>query len=313
MEIDDIELKSNLFLAPMAGVTDFAFRSLSREFGAGFSYTEMVSSKGLIYSKNNDIYEKMLYTLPNESPVAVQLFGNEPDIMALACKHPLLQKFDCIDINMGCPAPKIIKNGEGSALLKNFKLAEQIVKICVKESNKPITVKMRTGFETGSNVSLELGKILEEAGASAICLHGRTREQFYSGEVNYEAIAKLKSALKIPVIGNGNVVDVPSYNKMLETGCDAVMIGRGALGKPWIFSTLNPETTKADIEINKKEVITKHIKLLKQVYPERFIVTHMRKHLLWYVKDIPCASQLRLKLCRIESIKEALTYINEIF
>lgn len=308
MEIGDIKLKSNLFLAPMAGVTDFAFRNIAREFGTGFSYTEMISSKGLIYSAKNDIYEKMLYTLPNEKPVAVQLFGDNPDIMALACKHPLIQKFDCIDINMGCPAPKIVRNGEGSALLKNLKLAGEIAKRCVKESNKPITVKMRIGFEKQSNVSLELGRILEEAGVSAICLHGRTREQFYSGEVNYEPIAKLKSALKIPVIGNGDVVDKPSYNKMLETGCDAVMIGRGALGKPWIFSTLTKE-----ININKKEVIIKHIELLKQKYPEQFIVTHMRKHLLWYVKDIAWASQLRLKLCKVESIQQTITYINEIF
>lgn len=309
MKIANLDFKSNLFLAPMAGVTDFAFRSLAREAGAGFSYTEMISAKGLIFSNNSEVYEKMLYTLPNEKPVAVQIFGNDPEVMAKACTRPEIQKFDLIDINMGCPAPKIIRNGEGACLLKNLSLARQIVESCVKATTKPITVKMRSGFETGSNVSLQFGKMLEEAGVSAICIHARTREQFYSGSVDYEIIASLKAKLKIPVIGNGDVFDKVSYQKMAETGVDAIMIGRGALGRPWIFSSLLQDNFKVD----KKEVIKKHFNLLAQVYPEKFIVSHMRKHLLWYVKEMPSANKLRLKLCNIESISEAFNLLDEIF
>ncbi|MDD3397080.1 MAG: tRNA dihydrouridine synthase DusB [Clostridia bacterium] len=309
MKIANLNFKSNLFLAPMAGVTDFAFRSLAREFGAGFSYTEMISAKGLIYSKNSDVYQKMLFTLPTENPVAVQIFGGEPEIMAKACQCPEIQKFDIVDINMGCPAPKIIKNGEGSCLLKDLKLAKQIAECCVKASSKPITVKMRCGFDNNSNVSLELGRMLEEAGVSAICIHARTRQQFYSGSVDYDIIASLKAKLKIPVIGNGDVFDKESYKKMKGTGVDAIMIGRGALGRPWIFGSLLQDNFKVD----KKEVIKKHFKLLEQIYPERFIVTHMRKHLLWYVKEMPSANKLRLKLCNIESASQAFTLLDEIF
>lgn len=309
MKIANLKLKSNLFLAPMAGVTDFAFRSIARDFGAGLSYTEMVSAKGLLFSKNSDIYKKMLYTLPNEKPVAVQLFGNEPKIMAENCKLSEIQKFDFIDINMGCPAPKIVKNCEGSSLLKDLKLARQVAESCVKASSKPVTVKMRIGYEINSDISLELGKMLEEVGVSALCLHGRTREQFYSGNVNYEAIAKLKSKLKIPVIGNGDVFDFKTYQKMKETGVDAIMIGRGALGRPWIFSSIFQDNFK----VNKKDIIKKHFNLLQKVYPERFIVNHMRKHLLWYVKEMPNANKLRLILGDINSISQAFELIDEIF
>ncbi|MDD3232504.1 MAG: tRNA dihydrouridine synthase DusB [Clostridia bacterium] len=326
MKIGKIDFSSNLFLAPMAGVTDFAFRSIAREFGAGFSYTEMVSGKGLVFSKKREVYKQMLYNLPNESPVAVQLFGSEPDVIVQACRHPDIQKFDCIDINMGCPAVKIVRNGEGSALLRNLKLAEKLAKECVKAvAPKPVTVKMRIGFENNSNVSLELGRMLENVGVSAICLHARTRDQFYSGSVNYEAIANLKSKLKIPVIGNGDVVDLASYKKMLETKVDAVMIGRGALGKPWIFELLSNELknekTNKDKNINisiyennnKKEIIKKHFILLEKIYSEKFIINHMRKHLLWYVKEIPYAVKLRQELCKIESKEHVFMLIDKIF
>jgi len=328
MKIGKIDFSSNLFLAPMAGVTDFAFRSIAREFGAGFSYTEMVSGKGFIFSKKREIYQQMLYNLPNENPIAVQLFGSEPDIMAQACRHPDMQKFDCIDINMGCPATKIVKNGEGSALLRNLKLAEKLAKECVKAfAPKPVTVKMRIGFENNSNVSLELGRMLENVGVGAICLHARTRDQFYSGNVNYEAIANLKSKLKIPVIGNGDVVDLTSYKKMLETKVDAVMIGRGALGKPWIFEHLSSNELKnkkinndeknivifENKKLDKKEIIKKHFILLEEVYSEKFIINHMRKHLLWYVKEMPYAVKLRQELCKIESKEHAFRLIDKIF
>lgn len=309
MKIANLKFNSNLFLAPMAGVTDFAFRSIARNFGAGFSYTEMISAKGLIYSKNSEIYKKMLYTLSNEKPVAVQIFGNEPKIMAKVCQLPEIQKFDCIDINMGCPAQKIVKNCEGSGLLKDLKLAKQVAESCVKASSKPVTVKMRIGYEINSDISLELGKMLEEVGVSAICLHGRTKEQFYSGNVNYEIIAKLKSKLKIPIIGNGNVFDFNTYQKMKKTGVDAIMIGRGALGRPWIFSSIFQNNFK----VNKKLVIKNHFNLLQTIYSERFIINHMRKHLLWYVKEMPNANKLRLMLSNINSINQAFELIDKIF
>ena len=309
MKIANLKFNSNLFLAPMAGVTDFAFRSIARNFGAGFSYTEMISAKGLIYSKNSEIYKKMLYTLSNEKPVAVQIFGNEPKIMAKVCQLPEIQKFDCIDINMGCPAPKIVKNCEGSGLLKDLKLAKQVAESCVKASSKPVTVKMRIGYEINSDISLELGKMLEEVGVSAICLHGRTKEQFYSGNVNYEIIAKLKSKLKIPIIGNGDVFDFNTYQKMKKTGVDAIMIGRGALGRPWIFSSIFQNNFK----VNKKLVIKNHFNLLQTIYSEKFIINHMRKHLLWYVKEMPNANKLRLILSNINSINQAFELIDKIF
>jgi len=309
MKIANLKFNSNLFLAPMAGVTDFAFRSIARNFGAGFSYTEMISAKGLIYSKNSEIYKKMLYTLSNEKPVAVQIFGNEPKIMAKVCQLPEIQKFDCIDINMGCPAPKIVKNCEGSGLLKDLKLAKQVAESCVKASSKPVTVKMRIGYEINSDISLELGKMLEEVGVSAICLHGRTKEQFYSGNVNYEIIAKLKSKLKIPIIGNGDVFDFNTYQKMKKTGVDAIMIGRGALGRPWIFTSIFQNNFK----VNKKLVIKNHFNLLQTIYSEKFIINHMRKHLLWYVKEMPNANKLRLILSNINSINQAFELIDKIF
>ncbi|MDD4815559.1 MAG: tRNA dihydrouridine synthase DusB [Clostridia bacterium] len=314
MKIKNLEIKNNIFLAPMAGVTDFAFRSICRDFGAGLSYTEMISAKGLIFSKSKKIYQEMLFTLPNEKPCAVQIFGNDPKIMAQVCKLPELQKFDIIDINMGCPAPKIVKNGEGSALLKNLDLAVEVARACVEATDKPVTVKMRMGYGKDENVSIELAKRLEKVGVSAICLHGRTREQFYSGKVDYNAIKRLKESVKIPIIGNGDVFDLNSFLEMQKTGVDAVMVGRGALGRPQIFKFLKNNSESEKILPTKTqliETIKKHFALLQKVYPENFIVSHMRKHLLWYVKDQPKANQLRLQLCKIESIEEAVKILQE--
>ena len=311
MKIGNVELKNDLFLAPMAGVTDFAFRALAREYGAGFSYSEMVSAKGLVYNGENEEYKKMLHTLPVEKPVSIQLFGSEPKFMAMAAALPCVQKFDIVDINMGCPAPKVIRNGDGSALLKDVKKAGEVARAVVTASGKPVTVKMRLGFDKNENVSIEFGRILQDSGVSAICLHGRTREQFYSGESDFDAIAAFKAKIDIPVIGNGDVLDLVTYNKMKQTGVDAVMIGRGSLGKPWIFDEILSGKKLSLCE--KGEVIIRHIDLLSEIYPERFIVNHMRKHLLWYVKDFHGANKLRMELCKISSILEAKTHIKNIF
>ena len=221
--------------------------------GASLTVTEMVSAKALMY-ESAKTYD-LLQTFEGEKPVAVQIFGREPEIMALACKNPALDKFDIIDINMGCPAPKIVKNGEGSALMKEFDLAKDIIKACVNATKKPVTVKFRLGFEEDNIVAVEFAKMCEESGASAITVHGRTREQFYSGKVNYEAIKAIKQAVKIPVIGNGDITDKESLKRMLATGVDAVMIGRGAIGNPWIFKELLGEPyIKDKLNIIKKQI-----------------------------------------------------------
>ena len=235
MKIDGKEF-GKIFLAPMAGVTEVGFRHACKLAGADLTFTEMVSSKALSYESEKT--KELLITSPLEDIKAVQIFGHEPDVMALACKREDLQKFDLIDINFGCPAPKIVNNGDGSALLKDLKLLEQIVSFCVKATNKPISCKFRLGYNAGDNVALEVAKICENAGAKMLTLHGRTKSMGYSGQVDLESIAKVKASVKIPVVGNGDVVDEQSYKQMLSTGVDAVMIGRGALGNPNIFNIL---------------------------------------------------------------------------
>lgn len=308
MKIKNIEI-GDLVLAPMAGVTDFAFRAIAKQFGAGLTYTEMVSAKGLVYGGDKEIYKQMLHTLDCEKPCAVQLFGSEPKIFAEAIKHPLIQKFDIIDINMGCPAPKIVKNGDGSCLLKNVDLAVEIAKTVVENTDKPVTVKFRLGYEDGDDVSVELAKKLEEVGVSAITVHGRTRSQFYSGKVNLEAIRKVKNAVKIPVIGNGDVFDKKSYEAMKQTGVDAVMVGRGAMGRPWIFKMLREENWRISPE-EKVKFIKFHIENLAKIYSEKFVVNHMRKHLLWYCKEVIHSNDMKMKFCKIQTIKESLNLLD---
>lgn len=310
MKIKNVEIPSNIFLAPMAGVTDFAFRSLARNFGAGFSYTEMVSAKGLVLSKNRDVYKKMLFTLPNESPCAVQLFGSDPLFMAKACTLAEIQKFDIIDINMGCPAPKVVKNGDGSCLLLDLEKAVALAKACVEATDKPVTVKLRAGYFKDQFVAVDLAKRLESVGVSAITIHGRTKEDMYSGTVNYDIIKAVKQAVNIPVIGNGDIVDHESYNKMLETGVDAVMIGRGALGAPWIFKEILGQTVT---DKEKFMAIKQHISLLKNIYDEKFLTTYLRKHFLWYVKGKSGIAQKKVWLAKTTNLEDALEILKEVF
>lgn len=306
MKIGNIELKNNLILAPMAGVTDVGFRSLAINYGADYAVCEMVSAKALKYK--NKKTEDLLITANNESIKVAQIFGSDPKIMAQIVKSKYLSKFDIIDINMGCPAPKIVKNGEGSALMRNVDLAFNIISECVKATTKPITVKFRAGWNDNIN-AVEFAKMCEKAGASAITIHARTREQFYSGFADLNLIKQVKNAVKIPVIGNGDVVDINSYKKMLETGVDAVMVGRGALGRPEIFS----ELLNKNVLDNKLKDIKQHINILRQYYPEVFVVKHMRKHILWYLKGYRNSTQLKTEIVKEKNLDNVVLMLENFF
>ena len=308
LKIGNVGLQSPFLLAPLAGITDGPFRRLCSEAGAGLVYSEMVSAKGLWYKDKNT--GGLLEILPGEGPVAYQLFGHEPEIMAFAARE--LDKRDNVvfDINMGCPVPKIVKNGEGSALMKNPDLAHDVVAAAVKNTSKPVTVKIRAGWDADSINAVEMAHAVSAAGASAISVHGRTREQYYSGKADWSVIAAVKRAVDIPVIGNGDVTDGASAIRMMEeTGCDFVMVGRGALGNPWVFTELNaawrgeplPQPpTKED----KKMMMLRHFNDVLQLKGEYVAVREMRKHVGWYLKGVPGAAAFRGKINQINSADE---------
>jgi nifR3 family TIM-barrel protein len=307
MKIGNIEIKNNLILAPMAGVTDLAFRSLAISYGADYAVGEMVSAKALKY-KSKKTYD-LLFTAPNEAIKVAQIFGSDAKIMAKAVKSIELQPFDIIDINMGCPAPKIVKNGEGSALMGNVELAKSIIEACVNATEKPITVKFRLGIN-GVNNAVEFAKMCEQAGAKAITVHGRTREQFYSGKCDIEAIKQVKQAVSIPVIANGDVFNRESYLNMLSTtGCDAVMVGRASLGNPEVFA----EILGNNANINKLDQIKTHINLLLQYYPEIFVVKHMRKHILWYLKGERNSNMVKNEVVKKTKIADVIQVLEEFY
>ncbi len=307
MKISNINLKNDLILAPMAGYTDVAFRHLCKMCGAGLTITEMVSAKALLYKSQKT--EDLLITSNLETPTCVQLFGHEAQVFAEVVKFDAIQKFDMIDLNMGCPAPKIFKNGDGSALLKNMLEAEKIIKACVENSNKPVSVKFRIGIENNENIAVEFAKMCEQAGASLITVHGRTTSQGYSGKVNIEAIANVKNAVKIPVCANGDVVDKLSYQNMKEaTNCDFVMIGRGALGNPFIFSEILGENAP----ITKKEAILMHYNMLLNLYDKTTVLLNMRKHLAQYLKNEYIDKNEKQRLLLIDDIDELLGHINNL-
>lgn len=298
MKIGNVEIEGNLILAPMAGVTDIAFRELCKHFGAGLTVTEMVSVKALLFK--NKKTQLLLETFSTESPCAVQIFGHFADDFERVIRSGVLDKFDIIDINMGCPAPKIVKNGDGSALLKNFALAREIVEACVKSTDKPVTVKMRKGFYENDDVLVQFAKMCEDAGVSAITIHPRTKSQNYSGQIDTSDIKKVKDSVKIPVIGNGDVVDISSYEKMLKTGCDGVMIGRRAVGCPEIFSILSGKK----IDLTKPEIIKLHLNILRKYYDEKFISKIFIRHAFAYVGFEAGAVEKRKKLAFCKTLKE---------
>ena len=308
MKIKDIEFKNNLILAPMAGVTDVAFRSICIDFGADAGVTEMISAKALAYDNKKTL--DLLITAPNETIKIAQIFGSDPDIMAQMCASPALKKFDIIDINMGCPAPKIVSNGEGSFLMTNIPLAEKIIKACVQATSKPITVKFRSGFDNNNINAIEFAKMCERAGASAITIHGRTRSQMYSGKVDLDIIKEVKNSVSIPVIASGDVVDKASYDYTMKyTNCDAIMIGRGALGNPYVFG----EITGKNTNVNKYDIISKHIKMLQEYYPLSFISGHIRKHLLWYLKGEQNASDMKRFVSVEPNLDKVLDALKDFF
>lgn len=305
MKIGKFETKSDLFLAPMAGYTDVAFREQCKKFGAGLTTTEMVSAKGLIY--NSEKTKLLLITSALEDIKVVQLFGHEPNVIFDAIKHPVLDEFDIIDLNMGCPAPKIIKNGEGSFLMTNPALAGEIVKAAVAASDRLVTVKMRLGYD--ENNSIEFAKILEKAGASAITVHGRLKNQGYAGHADYEAIAKIKKAVSIPVIANGDVVDKQSYETIKNvTGADAVMIGRAAVGNPHIFA----ELLNLDIPFDKFKCVKEQFDLLLKYYDEKFVVDNMRKQIVQYLKGTGVSAATKLEILKEDSAEKVLEMLKKI-
>ena len=298
--IKNVELKSNAILAPMAGYTDLAFRKMCSDFGAGLTTTEMISAKALHYK--NKKTEDMLFALEGECPKAVQIFGHEPEIMAEAVRNPLLAGFDIIDINMGCPAPKIYSNGDGSALMQNIELAEEIIRACVGATDKPITVKFRLGHNEDEINVIEFAKMCERAGASAITVHGRTKVQGYAGKVDYDKIAEVKKAVKIPVFANGDCKSKADFENILKiTGCDGVMIGRAAVGRPEIFA----EVLKGEeVEVDKLGQIKFHYETLIEKYSENFAVKYMRSHLAGYLSGKYKNSKALVLLLKMEKFAE---------
>lgn len=312
IKIGNVLLENNVFLAPMAGVTDDPFRRLCKEQGAGLVYSEMVSAKGMHYQnrKTNDL----LVITKETKPVAVQIFGSDPEIISQICGMLQETDADIIDINMGCPAPKIVKNGEGSALTKNPKLVGEIVKAATTASpNKPITIKFRRGFAIGEENAVEIAKVAEKNGAAAVCVHGRFREQYYSGTADREIIRKVKEAVSIPVIGNGDITDRESALRMFqETGCDAIAIGRGAEGDPWIFSRILGKTDERPDWSEVRQTILRHMEMLAAQKGEKIALQEMRKHIAWYIKGIKGAAEIRNKIFQMTEKEKIIEYLLEI-
>lgn len=317
MKIGNIELKSNVLLAPMAGITDKTYRTICKKYGAGLVCTEMISAKGLLYN------DKKTHTLMDidvgDTPVSLQIFGSDPDIMEKVVieKLNLMDSFQILDINMGCPAPKIVKNGDGSALMKNPQLAGEIMRRIKAASNKPVTVKFRKGWDSENINFLEIGRIAQEAGIDAVALHGRTREQFYSGKADWEAIKELKKNMSIPVIGNGDIFSPRDVVDMIEyTKCDGVMIARGAFGNPWIFRDSN-ELIKGRLSENevsheeKLMQLSNHVEMLVREKPERVALLQMRKHAGWYIKGLYGAAEMRGLFNNVKTRDEMVNLINE--
>ena len=308
MILGNLEIKEKAALAPLAGVADRAFRELCRGYGAAYTVCEMASAKGI--SLGDKKSAELLSITETERPAGSQIFGNSPETMAIAAKKALEFEPDFIDINMGCPAPKVASSGGGALLMKNPVLAADIVKAVVEVSTVPVTVKMRSGWDDNNINAVELAKRCEDAGASAITVHGRTKVQMYAPPVNTDIIKQVKSAVSIPVIGNGDVIDGPSAAKLMEdTGCDMVMIGRGALGRPWVFSQINaflehevllPEPTVTE----KMFVMLKHIEKLCEYKGERVGIREARKHAAWYTKGLHGAANYRARIGLISSVEE---------
>lgn len=316
LTIGNVTLENNLILAPMAGVTDLPFRLLCKEQGAGLLCTEMISAKAIHFKNKNT--KSLMRILPEERPVSLQLFGSEPDLMAEIATQIEDEPFDILDINMGCPVPKVVNNHEGSALMKNPKLVGEIVSKMASAIKKPLTVKIRKGFTEDSVNAVEIAKIIEASGAAAIAVHGRTREQYYAGKADWDIIRQVKEAVSIPVIGNGDINSPESAKRLIEeTGCDGIMIGRAARGNPWIFDRINRflETGIKEAEPGVqevKEMILKHARLQIQYKGEYTGMREMRKHVAWYTAGMPHSASVRRQVNEVETY-EQLEQLVELF
>ena len=311
MKIGNLNFEKSVFLAPMAGVTDISFRGLCKEMGCGLVYTEMVSAKALYYGSENT--KSLLRIADEEKPVAAQIFGNDPKIMAFAASK-VSEIADIIDINMGCPAPKVVKNGDGSKLLLNPELIGDIVQEVVKTVEKPVTVKMRKGWDKNNINAVEVAKIIEQAGASAITIHGRTREEYYSGRADLDIIKQVKESVNIPVIGNGDIKSIEDANKMFEyCNVDGIMIGRATIGNPWIINDIIKGEKREISNEEKLKVLKQHIELAVAEKGEYIAVREMRKHICWYIKNLKESSKIREKINRIEDVNELEACLEEYF
>ena len=308
LKIGNVALSNPYILAPMAGVTDLPFRLLCKEQGAGLLCMEMVSAKAIQYNNKNT--KALLEIHPEEEPVSLQLFGSDPEVISEVAKQIEELPFAILDINMGCPVPKIVRNGEGSALMNQPKLVYEIVSKTVKAIQKPVTVKIRKGFNDESINAVEIAKIIEDADGAAVAVHGRTREQYYSGKADWDIIRQVKEAISIPVIGNGDVTSGESALAMMrETGCDGVMIGRGAQGNPWIFSELREYEKTGQMPARPsnaelKEMMLRHARLQMQYKGDYLGIREMRKHVAWYTTGLPNSAKLRGEINAVESYEE---------
>lgn len=316
MQIGNINLPGNIFLAPMAGVTDLPFRLLCREKGASLVYTEMVSAKAMHYNDEETI--ELSRTHPDERPVAVQIFGSDPEVMAEAAQRfSARDDISIIDINMGCPAPKIAKNGEGCALMRNPGLVRQIVRATVAAAEKPVTVKIRKGWDASSLNAMEIAGICEEEGAAAITIHGRTRDQYYAGNADWSIIKDIKKQMSIPVIGNGDVKTPEDAKRMLdETGCDAVMVGRGAQGNPWLFSAiasyLSSGSYQREVPAREKlEIILRQYSLMEQYKGKHKALLEMRKHTAWYLHGLSGSAKIKSEIFQTQDLADAKKILTE--
>ena len=316
LKIGNVELQNNLILAPMAGVTDLPFRIIVEKFSPGLVCTEMVSSKALFYG---DKKTKQLLKCDGEKrPISMQIFGSDPKTMGFAAKY-VSELADIVDINFGCPAPKVVKNGDGSRLLLDLDKVEEIIKAVVANSKVPVTIKFRKGWDSKNIVACEVAKIAEKNGVSAITIHGRTRDEFYSGKADWDIIRKVKESVNIPVIGNGDVIDEESAKAMFEqTGVDGIMIGRGTMGNPWIFEQIQHylktgEKLPSPTNQEKYEILKKHIELDIHYKGEVVALNEMRKHIAWYTKNMPDASSFRNEINHITTRDELLQKIKEYF